>query len=219
MTDTASYLENPDEDDIHLARWLLGGFVLLTSASALIPDEWDGIGLAEFRAQLKEQYEVIIRDWLQTYHIPWLESRGIPVGVSGTPLALNNAINEAIRDTTDLHRSMQEAFSTGGFNQWGSPTHQGQILKDMARIAGDRLNEQVATRLQQAGAFTGRQRWRTANENSRHAELNLQVGPWRFGGQTITHPRFDPQNPQAWSNCSCFVEYEWEAEDGTTGWL
>lgn len=216
-----TYLEEPTEEDIHLARWLLGGFVLLTAASSLIPDDWDGIGLNEFRAQLREEYGTVIRDWLTQYHIPWLESRGIPVGVSATSTPLSTIIERVTNDTIDLHRSMQESFASGGFSTWGGATHQGLILRDMARIAGDHLNESIASRLEEDGLFTGRQRWETSGEDSRHAELNMQVSStgWRYKGEHVTRPRWDPQNPKAWSGCSCRLSYEWQAGDGTTGWL
>jgi hypothetical protein len=218
MTD---YLEEPTEDDIHLARWLLGGFVLLQAASALLPDDWDGISFDVFRAQLHQTYQPIIDDWLRNYHIPWLQSRGLPVGIDATPLRIDRFISAAIRDTRDLHRSMQESFSTGTFSQWASPTHQGLILRDLARISGDHLNFSLNTRLQLEGFLTGKQRWRTASPDSRHAELDMHVttGIWRYKGQNITNPRHNPQDPREWSGCSCYIEYEWQADDGFTGWL
>lgn len=215
-----TYLEEPTEDDIHLATWLLGGFVLLTAASSLISDDWDGIGFEEFKAQLREEYAEIITNWLRQYHIPWLQSRGIPVGIDAISERITQYINDTFRDTRDLHRSMQESFSTGTFSQWGGATHQGLILRDLARISGDHLNFALSERLQLEGFLTGKQRWRTASPDSRHAELDMHVssGIWRYKGQNITHPRHNPQDPREWSGCSCYIEFEWRTSDGT-GWL
>src|SRR5688572_24874017 len=132
-----TYLEEPTEDDEHLAEWLLSGFVLLTTSEALNPNDWDGISYEQFKTQFRAVYGTTIRNWLTNYHLPWLATRGIPVGVSGTSSRIDSAIEEAIADTADLHASMQRSFTTGNFSDWGGPTHQGLILRDAARIAGD----------------------------------------------------------------------------------
>lgn len=215
-----SYLEDPvTSEDEQTSRWLLAGFVLLQLAPTLNPDDWDGISFDAFRRQMQTTYGGLLQDWIRTYHLTWLESRGIPAGVSATPSGINSAIAEAVRGTRDLHRSMQRSFSTGTFGEWGGSTHQGLILRDLARISADHLNERIATRLEDQGLFTGRQRWRTTNENSRHAELNMQIAPglWRYKGNNVK-PRHNPQNPHEWSGCSCYIEYEWRA-GGDQGWI
>jgi hypothetical protein len=212
--------QSPDEEESNLGRWLLMGLLLTDLATNLNPDDWDGTTFAQFRRQLNSTYAPVIADWLRTEYIPWLEARGIPVGISASPASINRSIEAAFINTRDLHRSMQSSFTTGEFARWGGAKNQGAILKDMARIVGDNLATTTANRLEEAGLFTGRQRWRTVGPDSRHAELNQKISStgWSFKGQRITGPRFNPQNPTDWSNCNCFVEYEWDA-GGEQGWI
>jgi len=214
--------QSPDEEESNLGRWLLMGLLLANLASDLNPDDWDGTTFAQFRRQLEVVYGPTIRDWLRTEYIPWLEARGIPVGVSGTPASIDRAIEAAFANTRDLHRSMQSSFSAGEFSRWGGATHQGLVLRDVARIAGDNLERGVATRLEEAGFFTGQRRWETSGPGSRHAILNGSVtsnGRWQFKGGVVNGPRQNPQDPREWSGCSCRVSYAWVDSRGNTGWL
>jgi hypothetical protein len=214
-----------------VGMWLLAGFSLMNLAEEIPEQELPtgNIDVREFRAILRNHHKPQMRSYLTTQHIPWLHLRGIPATPS--PTEIDQALEFAIQDTTDLYETVALSTTTTATTaavdfplpRWRSIVHQAQILRDLARRAGDRLEARITRSLIKTPGLTGNRRWKTTSPDSRHAQLDGKVTPpsrgWLFEGHRVTAPRNDPSNPQEWSGCSCFVEYEYRSEDGSTGWL
>lgn len=87
-----------------------------------------------------------------------------------------------------------------------------QTVAQIFDMAKDRFNSLMNRFLERKQELTGRRRWVSVGDKSRHSMLHHQIRsegePFSFKKELIQGPRPPGGNPHDWSNCSCFIEVE-----------
>lgn len=92
-----------------------------------------------------------------------------------------------------------------------------QTVAQIFDMARDAFNAVLNRFLHRREELTGRRRWVSTGDNSRHADLHHEIRdegePFLYKKELIQGPRPPGGNPHDWSNCSCVIELE--RRDGT----
>lgn len=92
-----------------------------------------------------------------------------------------------------------------------------QTVAQMFDMAKDQFNAVLNRDLERKQALTGRKRWVSTGDNSRHASLHHEIrdqgDTFTYKKQQISGPRPPGGSPFDWSNCSCYTELQ--RKDGT----
>lgn len=87
-----------------------------------------------------------------------------------------------------------------------------QTVAQLFDMAKDKFNDVMSRYLKKDAQFTGKKRWVTVGNHSRHADLDKEVrdegGTFTYKKKSIGGPRPVGGNPGDWSNCSCRLEYQ-----------
>lgn len=87
-----------------------------------------------------------------------------------------------------------------------------QTVAQIFDMAKDRFNDVMNTFQKKKKKFTGKKRWATYGDNSRHADLDGDIRDidesFVYKKKAVKGPRPPGGNPADWSNCSCRIQYQ-----------
>lgn len=126
--------------------------------------------------------------------------------------ALNYATVDLLKRLTESVNKTDEAVTAAVEKPSEYIKRAAQTVAQIYDMAKDRLNSIINRRLESQEELTGRKRWVTVGDNSRHTSLHHEVrsqgGTFTYKKEQIEGPRPVGGNPHDWSNCSCYLEYE-----------
>ena len=136
--------------------------------------------------------------------------------------ALNHATDDLLKRLTDsVNKAPDEAVTAAIDKPSEYVKRAAQTVAQIYDMAKDRFNSIINRRLESKEELTGRKRWVTVGDNSRHAALHHEVRPqdgtFTYKKTQVSGPRPVGGNPADWSNCSCYLEYERKDGSWITG--
>ena len=136
-------------------------------------------------------------------------------------LAVKNSLSKDMNDLLiRLHIMAQEPDSITAANTVSETIKRAaQTLAQIFDMVKDKFSEVMSNYFKDQGTLTGRRRWRTTSQHSRHKDLNYQVKDigedFHYKGEDVYGPRPPGGSPANWSNCSCYMERELVGGDWT----
>lgn len=129
------------------------------------------------------------------------------------------AVRRAINNTDDIRKRLLDAPIVASSKPFSIRTllreaHQRLVAMSIVQRARDLFTRDSVNK---DSRMTGRARWETNSENSRHADLegvefSLDEGI-EYKGEIIHGPRANPADVDLWSGCSCGLVWETTSGD------